>query len=268
MNDPSRRGEAATTASEPGSPGDDVAAPQDAALRFAREVVGQASEGDADGASLEALLARVEAAVAREAGVRGRLRCWPAAARSALAVGTALLGSVALYAWVFPSHAAIPGVRLALELSLFAAALVAAVSLTLRPAWRTAPSRPVARFAELGWLVAGLAVAAWPTAFVEAVYLDFEPETGWVAVRHGLVCAGLGGAVALLTLGALRLVDRHEHAPLTAYAAAAVAGQLAQRGFCVSLESDHLLASHVGIGVALFLLGIARGAFPARFGET
>jgi hypothetical protein len=241
---------------------------EDPALRRARALA-SSETGDVDGGeALDALLARVEEAVARERGLRARLRSWPSCARAAVALGVAGLGSAALYAWVFPSHAAIPGARLVLELGLLVAALAAAVAMTLRPAWRAAPSRPAARFAELGWLLAGLAVAAWPTAFVDPSHLGFEPEVGWTAVRHGLVCAGLGGAVALATLGALRLVDRHDRAPLAAYAAAGAAGQLAQRGFCVSLEADHLLTSHLGVGVALVAFALARGARPMATRET
>ena len=211
--------------------------------RTLAELSSAASVGPgASEAELDFLWRRVENAVAHEKGWAAWLRSVPTRWRVIFAA-TAATGIAVTVLVTTPRgdlHA-YPGARLLLSLGIFAVALIALITLELRPLQRPALSSRASVLALLA-LALPLSVALLPEAALN------HPVVAHQQYDCGLVGLTCGGALIAL----LRALDRSDAASVVIPAAAG--GILANAALvfhCPAVSQLHLALAHAPIGLVL-----------------
>lgn len=200
----------------------------------------------------EALLARVEARLEREVGVRAWFRSQGTRRRFAL-VALVLTFTIAPAVAVRSAKGPLSALA-AVSLALVVAAVLLAVASVLRPPWR-----PLRRVRLLAVAAGSLAL---PFAVVALAAADGSAEHG--ALRAS-ACFMYGAALSLPAFVLLKLLDRAEQVSLPSLALLAgtsgLVANLVLRLHCPSEEPVHLLLGHATIGVAWLLVSYAPSLF-------
>ena len=208
------------------------------------------------------LFARVEQELAREAGLRGRLRALPTPARATLLVGA--IGLTLLAVQLFMRRRGDWGEYSPALFWSVAALLVGAFCFGVQRLLRgaAAPLHSAERDRAFAILLLVLPALLALIAPLGAAGGDVEdPALAWATSGN---CFALGAAAVVPFLGLAWLLERRDHVPIVALALigalSGVSANLLLHVHCGSEHLGHLLLGHASIGLAwaLALGSIAR----------